>query len=116
MTGSVCGHDGSRCGCVVVEGSEYVAYSLADLEVYRGPSAEIARDTLRNGGPRPEARYPSGAELACAVADAWAEIARSGLADLIELRRDPGALAVLRVALERLEAMTRASNFRKVRP
>jgi hypothetical protein len=44
---TVYGIDGAKVGVVVLEGTDWVAYSLSDLEVYRGPSANIACWTLQ---------------------------------------------------------------------
>ncbi len=44
---AVYGIDGSKVGTLVQEGADWVAYSLSDIEVYRGPSANIACWTLQ---------------------------------------------------------------------
>lgn len=44
---TVYGINGSKVGTLVREGAEWVAYSLSDLEVYRGPCANLACWTLQ---------------------------------------------------------------------
>lgn len=46
-TETVYGINGDKVGTVVREGSDWVAYSLSDLEVYRGPCANLAAWTLQ---------------------------------------------------------------------
>jgi len=43
---TVYGIDGSKVGVVVKEGSEWVAYNLSDIEVYRGAGFSEACWTL----------------------------------------------------------------------
>lgn len=44
---TVYGSNGEKVGTIVREGAEWVAYSLSDLEVYRGSSHNLAAWTLQ---------------------------------------------------------------------
>jgi hypothetical protein len=44
---TVYGFDGSKVGVVVKEGSDWAAYNLSDIEVYRGPWYTVACHTLQ---------------------------------------------------------------------